>query len=256
MKISLLGTGNAAQVPVYNCYCAACERARSESRYRRRACSALLECAGERWLVDAGLTDLGERFPPGELTGIFQTHYHADHAQGLLHLRWGRNLRIPVLGPDDPDGFADLYKHPGILDFSRKLSAFQSLPFNGFSLTPVPLNHSKPTFGYVFTDEISCAAYLTDTVGLPPETAAYLKEKALDLLIMDCSYPPLPQVPRNHNDLTRALEVVDFLAVKKTVLTHIGHDFDTWLIEHHDQLPNNVVTGLDGDVFNTALLSV
>ena len=121
MRLTLLGTGDARQVPVYGCDCPACRNARADAGLRRRPCSALLECAGQRWLIDSGLVDLCERFPPHSLDGILQTHYHADHAQGLLHLRWGQGLVIPVHGPADPEGLADLYKHPGILDFSQPL---------------------------------------------------------------------------------------------------------------------------------------
>ncbi len=252
MRLTLLGTGNAPQVPVYNCHCPACERARHETRYRRGPCSALLECGEQRWLLDSGLTDLAERFPPASLGGILQTHYHADHAQGLLHLRWGQGLRIPVLGPEDPDGFADLYKNPGILDFSRTLTAFKTLAFPGFLVTPLPLNHSKPTLGYLLDDGASRIAYLTDTVGLPSDTAAFLKEQPLDLLVMDCSFPPLPEAPRNHNDLTRALDTVASLDVKRTVLTHIGHEFDAWLMGNHGSLPPNVAVGFDGDVLQAS----
>jgi phosphoribosyl 1,2-cyclic phosphate phosphodiesterase len=211
----------------------------------------LIECGGQRWLIDSGLTDLAERFPPGSISGVLQTHYHADHVQGLLHWRWGRGMRMPVLGPDDPEGFADLYKHPGMLDFSRKLTAFQPFMLEGFSLTPLPLNHSKPTFGYLFSDGVSRVAYLTDTLGLPPDTQAWLKQQPLDLLVLDCSYAPMPQAPRNHNDLTRALETIASLPVKKSVLSHIGHDFDTWLMEHPSALPENVVVGFDGAVIHT-----
>src|SRR5690606_8820756 len=150
MLLTLLGTGNAGQVPVYNCDCAACVRARQHTGFRRGPCSALFECGEARWLIDAGLTDLSERFPPGRLSGILQTHYHADHAQGLLHLRWGKNMSIPVLGPPDPDGFADLYKHPGILDFSKTFTAFTPHSLGECIVTPVPLVHSRLTFGYVF----------------------------------------------------------------------------------------------------------
>lgn len=253
MQLRLLGTGNAAQVPVYNCPCPACARARHDSRYRRGPCSALLEYGDTRWLVDSGLPDLAERFAPGSLNGIIQTHYHADHALGLLHLRWGQGMRIPVLGPDDPAGFADLYKHPGILDFSQKLIPFQTRGLDGVSLTPLTLYHSKPTLGYLFDDGARRIAYLTDTVGLPPDTAAFLQAEPLDLLVLDCSYPPQPQTPRNHNDLTRALDIVASLPVKKTVLTHIGHEFDTWLMEHGVELPEHVFVGFDGAVLNVGL---
>jgi phosphoribosyl 1,2-cyclic phosphate phosphodiesterase len=147
MQLTLLGTGDAAQTPVYNCACRACERARLQPRYRRGPCCALIDTGRGRWLIDAGLPDLAERFPPDSLSGILLTHYHADHAQGLLHLRWGKNTRIPVLGPPDPDGLADLYKHPGILDFSVKLAPFTAVDLEGLHVVPVPLAHSRLTYG-------------------------------------------------------------------------------------------------------------
>ena len=48
-------------------------------------------------------------------------------------------------------------------------------------------------------------AYLTDTVGLPADSASRLLAAPLDLLVLDCSMPPQERPPRNHNDLTRAL---------------------------------------------------
>ena len=246
MLLTLLGTGNAGQVPVYNCDCQACGRARLQPQHRRGPCSALLEWEGGRWLIDAGLTDLAERFPPGSLNGILQTHYHADHAQGLLHLRWGVNIRIPVLGPPDPAGLDDLYRHPGILDFSRTLAAFQPEDLGGCTVTPLPLQHSRPTFGYVFQRGNKRCAYLTDTVGLPDDTAAWLGREPLDLLVLDCSFPPAASAPRNHNDLTRALETVHSLPVRRTVLTHIGHELDAWLMQNENTLPDGVTLGHDG----------
>lgn len=80
MCLTLLGTGEARQLPVYNCSCAACERARANSQYRRGPCCALVECVAQRWLIDSGLGGLCRRFPPHSFNGILQTHYHADHA--------------------------------------------------------------------------------------------------------------------------------------------------------------------------------
>lgn len=249
MKLTLLGTGNSGQVPVYNCHCPACERARRDPAFRRGPTCAAIEHQGERWLVDAGLMDLADRYPPGSFKGFLQTHYHADHAQGFLPLRWGQGCRLPVLGPPDPDGFADLYKHPGILDFSRTLTVFESFRLMGLDVTPVPLRHRLPTFGYVFEDGTRRWAYLTDTVGLPDETFDFLTQRTLQLMVLDCSFPPRPQAPRGHNDLTRALETVERLAVERTVLTHIGHEFDAWLMAHGRTLPSGVTVGSDGAVF-------
>lgn len=248
MRLTLLGTGDARQVPVYGCQCVACGAARADDRLRRLPCSALLECGDQRWLIDSGLPDLTERFAPHSLSGILQTHYHADHAQGLLHLRWGQGLIVPVHGPADPEGLADLYKHPGILDFSQPFEAFETRALGGLQVTALPLIHSRPTLGYLFQGAGRSVAYLTDTVGLPEATCRYLQDQHLDALVLDCSLPPQAQTPRNHNDLTLALRIIEELQPGKAVLTHIGHTLDAWLLAEPRQLPAHVVIGREGIV--------
>ena len=245
MRLTLLGTGDARQVPVYGCDCAACHAARHDERLRRRPCCALVEVGEQRWLIDSGLTDLTERFPPRSLSGILQTHYHADHAQGLLHLRWGQGLVIPVHGPADPEGLADLYKHPGILDFSRPFMPFESRALGDLQVTALPLLHSRPTLGYLLEGGGRRIAYLTDTVDLPHDTQTFLQREALDVLILDCSMPPQPHAPRNHNDLTLALKTIDELKPGQAVLTHVGHTLDAWLMEHAEDLPEHVRVARD-----------
>lgn len=251
IRLGLLGTGNSGQVPVYNCDCQACDRARNQPAFRRGPTSAVVHCGSQRWLIDAGLTDLADRFEPGAIQGIFQTHYHADHAQGLLHWRWGQGMRLPVLGPPDKEGFADLYKHSGMLDFSRKLEEFASFDLGDMCVTPVPLTHSKPTFGYVFTqiDSGQCIAYLTDTVGFPDVTRRFLEGLDIQTLVLDCSFPPSARTPRNHNDLNSALASVKGLSIGQLVLTHIGHEFDCWLMREGGALPSTIVVGRDGAWF-------
>ncbi|MCV6589001.1 MAG: phosphonate metabolism protein PhnP [Marinobacterium sp.] len=232
MQLTLLGTGDVRQVPVWGCECKACQRAVVDNRYRRRPCSALLETGGQRWLLDAGLMDLAERFPPGALSGILLTHYHVDHVQGLFHLRWGLNHRLAVFGPEDAGGCADLHKHPGILAFRAPLQPFQRFELGSVSVTALPMIHSKPTLGYLFEQNNQRIAYLTDTVGLPDTVAALLAEQPLDLLVIDCSRPPQPEPPRNHNDLNLVRAIHQRLRPARTVLTHIGHELDGWLMKH------------------------
>lgn len=240
LKFTFLGTADSAQLPVYNCDCAACQRAHQDPSYRRLPSSALLQTEQGAWLIDSGLSDLTQRFAPGFLQGIFQTHYHADHAQGLLHLRWGVNIRLPVYGPDDVHGFADLYKHPGILDFSPRFTAFETKQMPGFTATALPLIHSKLTYGYVFTsDSGKSIAYLTDTVGLSEEVMEHLAELKLEVMIIDCTYQPLDKANRNHNDLTIVLALQQVIQAQHVILTHISHSFDCWLMQHAHTLPAN-----------------
>ncbi|MGO1768040.1 MAG: phosphonate metabolism protein PhnP [Advenella sp.] len=248
MKLTFLGTGNSAQMPVYNCDCIACARARHDLRYGRLPCSALLQTDDGQWLIDSGLMDLSTRFAPGALQGIFQTHYHADHAQGLLHLRWGVNLRIAVYGPPDENGFADLYKHPGILDFSQPFHAFEERRFAGFTMTALPLEHSKLTYGYLIRpDRGDSLAYLTDTQGLSAAVQDFLRTLRPVHCVLDCSYPPLPKPGRNHNDLNQALAIHAAIGAGTTWLTHAGHELDRYLMSHPDALPAGVRQAFDGD---------
>jgi phosphoribosyl 1,2-cyclic phosphate phosphodiesterase len=250
MQFQFLGTGNAAQVPCYGCRCPACERAMNVTTFRRGPCSAKIKIGEKNILIDAGHANLTERFPVGTINTILLTHYHMDHVQGLFPLRWGKGATIPVIGPDDEDGCDDLFKHPGILHFLPPPECFKPFYLLGIEITPVPLNHSKPTVGYFFNDGESSLAYLTDTLGLPEKTMKFLQQQRPDIVIVDCSSPPKPN-PRNHNTLNEALEIIEHLAPKKGYLTHISHELDAFLLSANYPLPDNVVVAADNEKIDT-----
>ncbi|WP_413641471.1 phosphonate metabolism protein PhnP [Oceanisphaera sp. IT1-181] len=245
MRLTLLGTGAAGGMPLYGCPCRYCVQAECNAAERREPCSALLEWAGNRLLIDGGLMDLHRRFSPSSLQGILLTHFHVDHVQGLFHLRWGRCAKIPVWCPDDPTGCADLLKHPGCLDFQPPLQHAQSWQLGELSITPLELVHSQPTLGYVFRLGERRLAYLTDTLGLPPQSSQWLHAlPTLDAVVIDCSFPPGNDgCNRNHNSLEQVLALRETLRPRQMILTHIGHDFHGWLQQH--ALPNGVVAGWD-----------
>ncbi len=245
LTLTLLGTGDAAQVPVFGCDCMACVRARTIISYQRKPCSAMLAYGDQVILIDSGLPDLAHRFKSGDISHIVQTHYHPDHAQGLLHLRWGMGPSIPVSGPVDAEGFADLYKHPGILAFQPGLHHGDVLTFGDLRITALNLVHSKPTLGYLIQTKDSSIMYCTDTVGLPDETLVWLQGLRLDCLIIDCSHPPQAIAPRNHNDVNMVLALAEQLTCDEVVLTHLGHRMDMWLHHHQKSLPAGVSVGFD-----------
>ncbi|MGS2716629.1 phosphonate metabolism protein PhnP [Eionea flava] len=255
MIFQFLGTGNAAQVPCYGCDCAACVRARNITTFRRGPCSAKITVGNTHLLIDAGHTDLTERFPVGTINTILLTHYHMDHVQGLFPLRWGKGARIPVIGPHDEQGCDDLFKHPGILEFLSPPEPFSPFYLLGIEVTAVPLNHSKPTVGYLLNDGNYSIAYLTDTLGLPEDTFRFLQKHRPDILIIDCSSPPKPN-PRNHNTLNEALDIIESLAPKRAYLTHISHDLDNFFITSQYPLPDNVFVAKDNEKIITESLNL
>ncbi|MDP3330456.1 MAG: MBL fold metallo-hydrolase, partial [Methylococcaceae bacterium] len=173
MRLTFIGTGSTSAAPLYGCDCAVCAAARDNPALKRNPASALIEAGDTRLLIDAGLHNLGERFPAGSFNAFLITHFHADHVQGLFPIRWGVGEKIAVYGPPDTEGCADLYKNPGLLDF-QFVHKFKPFNIGKIIITPVPLIHSKPTLGYCLEWRDIRIAYLTDTVGLPPATAEFL----------------------------------------------------------------------------------
>ncbi|WNK20295.1 phosphonate metabolism protein PhnP [Halomonas piscis] len=246
MKFRFTGTGDSVQVPCFGCHCLACERARLMSRYRRGPCSAKIYSSGESYLLDAGRMDLADSCERERPAGVLLTHYHADHVQGLLHLRWGVGESIPIYGPRDAEGCADLFKHPGILDFRPGLEPFRPLVLGDMNVIPVPLNHSRPTLGYCIADSMSRLAYLTDTVGLPGSTEHFLRQWQPDIVILDATHPASHTMPRNHNNITMALDILERLNPSQGWLTHLSHDVDAEVLTTYLSLPANVSLAWDG----------
>ncbi|MCG8610832.1 MAG: phosphonate metabolism protein PhnP [Pseudomonadales bacterium] len=230
MRFTFLGTADAGRVPLYGCECPACNAARTQVAKRRGPCSALLETDQTRILLDAGWPDLDERFPVGP-DAILLTHFHMDHVAGLFHIRWGVGTAIPVFTPNDNKGCDDLYKHPGLLDFRTFPAPFESQTIGDINVTPLPLNHSKPCYGYLITHSSGVKiAYLTDTIGLPNETCEFLIQQNLSLLVLDCTHPPQPSSAKlNHNDWLHAQDIIKRIPAERTFLTHISHGMDCWL---------------------------
>jgi len=246
MRLTLLGTGDSAGMPLYGCDCERCAYIKLCPELRRGPACALLEVEGNTYLIDAGLMNIADKYPAGSLTGIFLTHFHPDHVQGLFHLRWGNSNKIPVYCPPDSTGCADLFKHPCILDFNAQ-KKFVPFELGNLKITPLPLIHSKVTFGYLFEHNEKRIAYLTDTKGLPPKTFAWLKQQPLDLLVIDTSFSPL-QESSGHNNLTDTLVIHAQLQPKRTALTHISHDFDVWLNQSGSILPQAVIAAHDNQL--------
>ncbi|WP_457597334.1 ribonuclease Z [Hydrogenimonas sp.] len=96
---------------------------------------------------------------PFHLANIFITHLHGDHVYGLFGLMASRGMAratepLTIYGPE---GLAEMVGT--VLRLSQlnlpfdyevvTLKEGEIYPFEGFTLQPVPLSHSLPTFGFV-----------------------------------------------------------------------------------------------------------
>lgn len=246
MQLTCIGTGAVDAAPLRGCDCPACQRARQTPEHARGPTCARLDTADGSLVIDAGCTDFGARLDDAPADALLLTHFHVDHVQGLFPFRWGLAPTLPVYTPDDPDGCADLLRIPGCLDF-KVVEPFTPLTFGELTVTPVPLQHSKPTLGYVCEHGPRRIAYLTDTCGLPAVTQTFLARRPPQTMVMDCTHAPGAS-SGNHNDLDNARALHEAIQPSRTVLTHISHHLDAWLISHPQALPAGMAVAADGGV--------
>ncbi len=253
MKVTVLGSGTSHGVPMIGCDCAVCTS--PDPRNKRLRPSILVTGDdGANILVDT---------PPEmrlaliashvrRLDAILYTHSHADHVFGLDDVRTF-NYRTKTAMP--------VYAEPDVLDDLRRIYSYifkatqagggkpqvdlhkiapnDPLSLHGLNILPLRVCHGRlPILAYKFGARF---AYVTDVSVIPPETWPHLED--LDLLMLDA----VRRDPHEtHFHLDQALEHIALLQPKRTLLTHLSHDYD--YAATNAELPPGVELAYDGQV--------
>ena len=252
MRLTLLGTGTSFGIPVIGCDCAVCTS--TDPRDKRTRCAAVIEQDGHTLLIDTPpelrLQLLAARVRM--VDGVLFTHTHADHIAGIDDLRAFSDRKggdLPLYG--SAETVATLREgHRYIFDDSIKalpgttkpqltlhdIVAGKRVRIGGIEVLPLAFPHGHATvFGFRFGD----MAYITDVKDVPPAARAELK--GLKLLVLNAlRYKPHP----THLSIDDALAVVQDLAPKRTLFTHLTHD--TGHAALAAALPKGVEPGYDG----------
>lgn len=248
MLVTLLGTGTSHGVPVLGCVCPTC--CSGDFRDIRYRSSALVEVDGVRILIDTA-TEFRLQALKNHLTridGVLLTHPHSDHICGFDDLRRFNELQqttIPVFGSPATlnhirSMFAYIFNDQTAAGGGKPLVTLHPIvaPFEikGIPITPIPAEHGYMTvYGY----RIGNVAYLTDCKRIPEQSLQQLL--GLEVLILGVLRFRLHAT---HFNLEEGLDVIRRLNPKRTVLTHLSHDF-----KHNDSvnfLPLGVELGFDG----------
>ncbi len=157
--------------------------------------------------VDAG--PLGHAAPVAELARIrhvLLTHAHIDHVAGLpgfLDAVYGLGPP-PAVWATRPT-LAAVQAHlfngtlwPDFVAMSERLAPFLTLhelvpdvaaAVGRYTVTPLALDHTVPTVGYVIDDGTVAAAVVTDTAPVPAVFDRLAKWKRLKLVLLEASFP-------------------------------------------------------------------
>lgn len=255
----LLGTGSSGGVPRVGGDWGACDP--TEPKNRRMRCSALLSLVSPQAphiptqiLVDTS-PDLREQLLEARVTSldaVIFTHDHADQTHGIDDIRplvIANRAPIPAyldaatartLVPKFRYVFEGAGGYPAILDRQPDIEAYTSFQIEGAGgvLDILPLDQAH---GYIRSlgFRVGPLAYCNDLNDLPEKSLSRLD--GLEVLIIDAlRYKPHP----SHAHLDLALEWVEKLKPKRTILTnlHVDLDYQTLI----NELPANVEPGFDG----------
>jgi phosphoribosyl 1,2-cyclic phosphodiesterase len=96
----------------------------------------------------------------------------------------------------------------------------------GIRVQPLRLYHGGTyiCLGFVFGEEGSRVAYLSDVKVIPPPTLEYLRSITIDTLILDALF--VDRKHSTHFNLHEALEAIEILKPKRTILTGMTHEFN------------------------------
>ncbi len=249
MQVIMLGTGTSHGVPVLGCECPTC-RSRDPKDQRLRS-SVLVKKDNNNLLIDTATEFRIQALRNGvnRVDALLLTHTHADHVCGFDDLRRFNELQgkvIPVYGKAAQ--LAELSRmFAYVFDDSAQVGGgkprvtlkpvAEAFSIDGIEVVPIPIFHGRLSiYGY----RIGRFAYVTDCSQIPQSSMELLND--LDLLILGVlRFRKHP----THLNLSEGLQIVEALKPKRTIFTHICHDF-----KHSDSrqwLPDGVELGFDGE---------
>jgi phosphoribosyl 1,2-cyclic phosphate phosphodiesterase len=254
MKITVLGSGGSAGVPLIGGDWGDCDPANPKNRRSRP--SILVEDRGTRVLVDTS-PDLREQFIAAKvnwLSGVVYTHSHADHTHGLDDLR-GINVAMgaPIEIHANRATLNDLMERfgycfapmkPGSIYYKPLLVAHEitgPLTIGNMEILPFEQDHGwMKSLGFRFGD----FGYSTDVVSL--DETAFDALSGIDTWIVDCVRIAPPHPVHAHLELT--LEWIARVKPQRAYLTHMNQTMDYDVIKR--MLPPGVEPAYDGLVIN------
>lgn len=252
MRLTFLGTGTSAGVPVMGCPCEVCHS--SDPKDKRYRTAALLEVGNTRLLIDCG-PDIRMQMMPLPflpLDGVLLTHIHYDHVGGMDDLRGFCVFGDINVYADEPTANAlhttmpycftkTLY--PGVPRLClHTIRPHQPLTIRDAEIMPIQVMHGKlPILGY----RIGSLAYITDMKTIDDAELPYLE--GVETLVVNALR--WDKDHHSHQLIDDAIAFSRRIGARRTYLIHLTHDIGLHK-EASKKLPAGFEFAYDGLVIN------
>jgi phosphoribosyl 1,2-cyclic phosphate phosphodiesterase len=249
MRLTFLGTGTSCGVPTIGCQCYTCSS--TDPHDKRLRCSALIETAQTRLLIDCG-PDFRQQIMPQpfrKIDGILITHAHYDHMGGMDDIRpycqFGEiNVYADPIARQGmlqmlPYCFAE-HRYPGVPAIQlHEIHKHEPLRIGDLEVMPIEvMHHDLPILGY----RIGKLAYITDMKTIDEGELDYLQD--VETLVVNA----LRQKPHHsHQTLDEAVTFAKRVGARQTWLIHSSHDIGRHK-EVNASLPSDIQMAYDGQV--------
>ena len=251
-KFTILGCGSSLGSPWINNYSAKLVKKPKNIRTR---CCAHIQKGDLSVLIDTS-PDIKNQFLKNNiksLDAIIYTHEHADQTSGIFEMRpffWKNKKKIPVYGSNRTIkslmskytfcfyprfGYKPIMKAKIIKNHFKIKKNNETLSIKGFDV----IHGMIKATGFLFEK----IAYLSDCNKIPKNSLKNLLD--LDYLILDCLKR---QKHPSHFNYNEALELVNLVKPKKTILTNLHTDLDYDYLKR--KLPSSIIPAYDGLSFN------
>jgi ribonuclease BN (tRNA processing enzyme) len=200
-----------------------------------RACAGhFVEAAGSRVLFDCGngvVANLAQIEDPTALDAVFVTHNHPDHYADVFTLHAALQY-----APGGPRGPIPLYTPPGLADTMKQLlsergarsfdEAFVAMPLvadvpiavGDLTVTPIPVQHTDPTFALVARADGVAMTYSADT---EPCDGVLRAAQGVDLLVAEATLPEEYAGAGLHMTASEAGRLARQVGARGLVLVHV-----------------------------------
>ena len=253
MKLTFLGTGTSCGVPTIGCQCRVCQS--TDPKDKRLRCSALVETAQTRLLIDCG-PDFRQQIMPQpfrRIDGILITHAHYDHMGGMDDIRpYCQFGEINVYAdPIARRGLLEMLpycfaenRYPGVPAIGlHEIHAHQPFTIGDIPIMPCQVMHGKlPIIGY----RLGPLTYITDMKTIDDAELPYLE--GTQILVVNALRS---QPHHSHQTIDDAVAFARRVGASSTFLIHGSHHIGLHE-ETNRKLPPDIQLAYDGQVVEIA----